>query len=46
MQDSTYTNATDTPYRFIPPMISGLSLLFINEVCTTKNTRNEIIIRR
>ena len=23
--DSTYTDATDLPYRFLPPMVSGLS---------------------
>ena len=37
-----YTNATDMPFRFIPCMVSGLVLLFINEVCSTINTTNEI----
>ena len=47
IQDAgAYTNATDAPYRFIPPMVVGTCILFIYEICTTKNTRNEIIIRR
>ena len=39
-----YTNASDTPFRFVPCMIIRIILLLIYEVCTTKNTRNETAI--
>ena len=39
-----YTNATDVPYRFVPCMVSGLAFLFSTKICSTKSTRNEIVL--
>ena len=44
--DSTYTDATDLPYRFFTPNGFWISFLFIHEICTSKNTGIKIIIRR
>jgi hypothetical protein len=41
-----YTNATDVPYRFVPCMASGFSLLLIAKIQTRINSKHEIIIRR
>ena len=30
--DSTYTDATDVPYRFVPCMVSGLAFYLVTKI--------------
>ena len=37
-----YTNASDVPFRFVPCMVSGLSILFVTKISTKLNSTYEI----
>ena len=39
-----YTNDADVPYRFVPCMIAGLSILFSSKICTRKNSNVKNVI--
>ncbi len=41
--DSTYTDATDVPFRFVPCMVSGLAF-YLAQNLTTVSSTNEIIL--
>jgi len=43
--DSTYTDATDVPYRFVPCMASGLAFYLAQKFKSTIGATNETIIR-
>ncbi len=40
---TTYTDATDVPFRFVPCMVSGLAF-YLAQNLTTISSTNEIIL--